>query len=174
MVIFSWSWNGYLKFLDGKSTRGVLSNSRSNQWESACDVLCKLGLSLQLDSVAYSTTISSFGMLGTGRTWLDFGQKRLGGTVVGPDRRKWEKTLKAPTEAKWDMMASFVLLSSYPFFKSKGSSLQQTSWRMPAGLTLLSFDAAPQSQSQPNCKMPDMSAFGWLICWNIYTLGILR
>eukprot|EP00435_Cladocopium_sp_Y103_P029864 s3749_g7.t1 len=35
----------------------------SNQWESACDVLCKLGslLSLQLDSVAYSTTISSFG-----------------------------------------------------------------------------------------------------------------
>ena len=23
MVIFSWSWNGYLKFLDGKSTRGV-------------------------------------------------------------------------------------------------------------------------------------------------------
>ena len=23
MVFFKWSWNGYLKFLDGKSTRGV-------------------------------------------------------------------------------------------------------------------------------------------------------
>lgn len=48
--------------LDVVSASGVLGAcARSNQWESACDVLCKLGLSLQLDSVAYSTTISSFG-----------------------------------------------------------------------------------------------------------------